>query len=46
MDADGDGIITTYDLSEYWDEQDKKLQDIIESYSDECIQFDDLICQM
>ncbi|KAG2207738.1 hypothetical protein INT47_011858, partial [Mucor saturninus] len=46
MDEDGDGIITTYDLSEHWKEQDKKLQDIIESYSDECIRFDDLICQM
>ncbi|KAI9354001.1 hypothetical protein BD770DRAFT_429129 [Pilaira anomala] len=46
MDEDGDGIITTYDLSQHWEEQDKKLQDIIESYSDECIRFDDIICQM
>ncbi|KAI9253663.1 hypothetical protein EDC94DRAFT_619391 [Helicostylum pulchrum] len=46
MDEDGDGVITTYDLSQHWNDQDKKLQDIIESYSDECIRFDDIICQM
>lgn len=24
MDDDGDGIISSFDLSKYWDEQDKK----------------------
>lgn len=46
MDQDSDGIITTYDLAEHWNDQDKKLQDIIEDYSDERILFDDLIRQL
>ncbi|CAO3608671.1 unnamed protein product [Mucor hiemalis] len=46
MDQDSDGVVATYDLAEHWDDQDKKLQDIIEDYSDERILFDDLIRQL
>ncbi|KAL7309023.1 hypothetical protein PS15m_011156 [Mucor circinelloides] len=46
MDDDGDGIITTFDLEEYWEEQEKKLFEMIEGYAEDIIRFDDLICQL
>ncbi|KAI8638562.1 hypothetical protein BD408DRAFT_485459 [Parasitella parasitica] len=46
MDDDGDGIITTFDLEEHWQDQEKKLFDIIDGYSEDAIRFDDLICQL
>ncbi|KAK4517147.1 uncharacterized protein ATC70_000478 [Mucor velutinosus] len=46
MDDDGDGIITTFDLEEYWEEQEKKLYETIDGYTEDIICFDDLICQL
>ncbi|CAO3632874.1 unnamed protein product [Mucor fragilis] len=46
MDDDGDGIITTFDLEEYWEEQEKRLYEMIEGYAEDIIRFDDLICQL
>ncbi|KAL9542665.1 hypothetical protein MBANPS3_008498 [Mucor bainieri] len=46
MDDDGDGIITTFDLEEYWEEQEKRLYETIEGYAEDIIRFDDLICQL
>ncbi|KAI8981587.1 hypothetical protein BDF20DRAFT_911862 [Mycotypha africana] len=47
MDSDGDGIITTFDLLEYWAEQDRRLRATMLDYlNEEYIHFDDLIRQM
>ncbi|EPB90326.1 hypothetical protein HMPREF1544_02851 [Mucor circinelloides 1006PhL] len=46
MDDDGDGVITTFDLEEYWEEQEKRLYEMIEGYAEDIIRFDDLICQL
>ncbi|CEP12205.1 hypothetical protein [Parasitella parasitica] len=46
MDDDGDGVITTFDLEEHWQDQEKKLYEMIDGYSEDAIRFDDLICQL
>ncbi|CAO3666253.1 unnamed protein product [Rhizopus stolonifer] len=48
LDEDGDGIITCYDLQQHWQEQERRLQHIIEhyNYQVEEFRFDDIIRQM
>ncbi|KAI9279838.1 hypothetical protein BY458DRAFT_532013 [Sporodiniella umbellata] len=48
LDEDGDGIITCYDLQQYWKEQEKRFQHMIElyQYQVEEFRFDDIIRQL
>ncbi|KAI8335998.1 hypothetical protein EDC96DRAFT_603230 [Choanephora cucurbitarum] len=46
MDEDGDGLMTTMDLVEYWHAQDKKLRIMFDGQSEDPILFENLICQL
>ncbi|KAI8886610.1 hypothetical protein K501DRAFT_177204, partial [Backusella circina FSU 941] len=46
MDVDGDGIITSYELAEYWEDNNRRLQYMNEMYGEDDIRFDDLMRQL
>ncbi|KAI8994510.1 hypothetical protein BDB01DRAFT_736224 [Pilobolus umbonatus] len=46
IDSDGDGIITTCDLHELWQERLDRSYRTLDSYFDDSIIFDDIICQI
>ncbi|KAF7730090.1 Serine/threonine-protein phosphatase 2A regulatory subunit B'' subunit beta [Apophysomyces ossiformis] len=45
MDTDGDGVLSSYELSQFWEEQEKR-QIFYGIAEDDRIRFEDVICQM